>query len=90
MATMYTVLGGTLLSLGVTLSNQGSQVIANGSYVGAGKLVLTPKTFTLKYFFLLPLDIFKFAFINFPVAEISGFVEMQVFSWYCLLGPCKG
>ncbi|RVW46261.1 Protein activity of BC1 complex kinase 7, chloroplastic [Vitis vinifera] len=36
MATMYTVLGGTLLSLGVTLSNQGSQVIANGSYVGAG------------------------------------------------------
>ena len=62
MATMYTVLGGTLLNLGVTLGNQGSQVIANGSYVGAGKLFLTPKTFTLKYFFLLPLDIFKFAF----------------------------
>ncbi|RVX08308.1 Protein activity of BC1 complex kinase 7, chloroplastic [Vitis vinifera] len=80
MATMYTVLGGTLLNLGVTLGNQGSQVIANGSYVGAGKLFLTPKTFTLKYFFLLPLDIFKFAFINFPVAEISGFIKMQAFS----------
>ena len=80
MATMYTVLGGTLLNLGVTLGNQGSQVIANGSYVGAGKLFLTPKTFTLKYFFLLPLDIFKFAFINFPVAEISSFVKMQAFS----------
>ncbi|KAL6330052.1 hypothetical protein AAG906_039969 [Vitis piasezkii] len=36
MATMYTVLGGTLLSLGITLSNHGSQVISNGSYVGAG------------------------------------------------------
>ncbi|KAA8524877.1 hypothetical protein F0562_011300 [Nyssa sinensis] len=36
MATMYTVLGGTLLNLGVTLSNQGNQVIANGSFIGAG------------------------------------------------------
>lgn len=36
MATMYTVLGGTLLNLGVTFSNTGSQVIANGSFVGAG------------------------------------------------------
>ena len=79
MATIYTVLGGTLLNLGVTLANQGSQVIANGSYVGAGKLYLTPKTFTLEYFFFLPLDIFKFAFINFPVAKISGFVKMQAF-----------
>lgn len=38
MATMYTVLGGTLLNLGVTLTSQGSQVIANGSFVGAEKL----------------------------------------------------
>ncbi|KAF8409743.1 hypothetical protein HHK36_005822 [Tetracentron sinense] len=37
MATMYTVLGGTLLNLGVTFSNQGSQVIANGSFIGAGE-----------------------------------------------------
>ncbi|KAL6999878.1 Protein ACTIVITY OF BC1 COMPLEX KINASE 7, chloroplastic, variant 2 [Sarracenia purpurea var. burkii] len=36
MATMYTVLGGTLLNLGVTFSNQGIQVIANGSFIGAG------------------------------------------------------
>ncbi|KAK3034002.1 hypothetical protein RJ639_033287 [Escallonia herrerae] len=36
MATMYTVLGGTLLNLGVAFSNQGGQVIANGSFVGAG------------------------------------------------------
>ncbi|XP_015880814.3 protein ACTIVITY OF BC1 COMPLEX KINASE 7, chloroplastic [Ziziphus jujuba] len=36
MATLYTVLGGTLLNLGVTLSSQGSQVIANGSFIGAG------------------------------------------------------
>ncbi|KAJ6343256.1 hypothetical protein OIU76_005068 [Salix suchowensis] len=36
MATMYTVLGGTLVNLGVTFSNQGSQVIANGSFIGAG------------------------------------------------------
>ncbi|XP_061961857.1 protein ACTIVITY OF BC1 COMPLEX KINASE 7, chloroplastic isoform X2 [Populus nigra] len=36
MATMYTVLGGTLLNLGVTFSNQGSQVFANGSFIGAG------------------------------------------------------
>ncbi|KAL9243963.1 hypothetical protein vseg_017791 [Gypsophila vaccaria] len=36
MATMYTVLGGTLLNLGVTFSSQGSQMVANGSFVGAG------------------------------------------------------
>ncbi|KDP29949.1 hypothetical protein JCGZ_18518 [Jatropha curcas] len=36
MATMYTVLGGTLLNLGVTFSSQGSQVFANGSFIGAG------------------------------------------------------
>lgn len=36
MATMYTVFGGTLVNLGVTLSSQGDQFIANGSFVGAG------------------------------------------------------
>ncbi|XP_022758910.1 protein ACTIVITY OF BC1 COMPLEX KINASE 7, chloroplastic [Durio zibethinus] len=36
MATIYTVLGGTLLNLGVTFSSQGSQIIANGSFLGAG------------------------------------------------------
>ncbi|KAK4492911.1 hypothetical protein RD792_000238 [Penstemon davidsonii] len=37
MATIHTVLGGTLLNLGVTFSNQGSQIIANGSFVAAGE-----------------------------------------------------
>ncbi|KAI3695358.1 hypothetical protein L1987_78354 [Smallanthus sonchifolius] len=36
MATMYTVIGGTLVNIGVTLSTQGNQLIANGSFVGAG------------------------------------------------------
>ncbi|KAK9075522.1 hypothetical protein SSX86_003846 [Deinandra increscens subsp. villosa] len=36
MATMYTVIGGTLVNIGVTFSTQGSQLIANGSFVGAG------------------------------------------------------
>ncbi|KAK6918716.1 ABC1 atypical kinase-like domain [Dillenia turbinata] len=36
MATMYTVVGGTFVNLAVTLSNQGSQVFANGSFIGAG------------------------------------------------------
>jgi hypothetical protein len=36
MATMYTALGGTLLNIGVTLNSQGNQLIANGSFVGAG------------------------------------------------------
>ncbi|RDX61866.1 Protein ACTIVITY OF BC1 COMPLEX KINASE 7, chloroplastic, partial [Mucuna pruriens] len=36
MATMYSVLGGTLLNLGVTLSSQGNQAFANGSFLGAG------------------------------------------------------
>ncbi|CAK9151860.1 unnamed protein product [Ilex paraguariensis] len=40
MATMYTVLGGTLLNLGVTFSNQGGQVIANGSFIGAGVFLI--------------------------------------------------
>ncbi|XP_057955180.1 protein ACTIVITY OF BC1 COMPLEX KINASE 7, chloroplastic isoform X2 [Malania oleifera] len=35
MATMYTVLGGTLLNLGVTFSSQGSSVFANGSFISA-------------------------------------------------------
>ncbi|PIA58322.1 hypothetical protein AQUCO_00500327v1 [Aquilegia coerulea] len=36
MATMYTVLGGTLANIGVTCISQGSQAFANGSFVGAG------------------------------------------------------
>ncbi|KAG0550019.1 hypothetical protein BDA96_01G303900 [Sorghum bicolor] len=36
MATMYTALGGTLLNVGVTLNTQGNQIIANGSFIGAG------------------------------------------------------
>ncbi|KAJ6836082.1 protein ACTIVITY OF BC1 COMPLEX KINASE 7, chloroplastic [Iris pallida] len=36
MASMYTALSGTLLNVGVTLSGQGNEVIANGSFVGAG------------------------------------------------------
>ncbi|KAI4308535.1 hypothetical protein L6164_031594 [Bauhinia variegata] len=36
MATMYTVIGGTLLNLGVTLSSQGNVAFANGSFIGAG------------------------------------------------------
>ncbi|XP_052207090.1 protein ACTIVITY OF BC1 COMPLEX KINASE 7, chloroplastic [Diospyros lotus] len=39
-ATMHTVLGGTLLNLGVTLSTQGYQVAANGSFIGAGVFML--------------------------------------------------
>ncbi|RZB66778.1 Protein ACTIVITY OF BC1 COMPLEX KINASE 7, chloroplastic isoform A [Glycine soja] len=35
MATMYTVLGGTLLNLGITMSSQGNITIANGSFIGA-------------------------------------------------------
>ncbi|KAJ1277195.1 hypothetical protein BS78_05G276300 [Paspalum vaginatum] len=38
MATMYTALGGTLLNVGVTLNSQGNQIIANGSFIGAGRL----------------------------------------------------
>ncbi|CAD5173492.1 unnamed protein product [Musa acuminata subsp. malaccensis] len=36
MATMYTALSGTLLNVGVTLSSQGNQTFANGSFIGAG------------------------------------------------------
>jgi hypothetical protein len=41
MATMYTVLGGTLLNIGVNLSSQGNQTFANGSFVGAGDIYIT-------------------------------------------------
>ncbi|KAG4952788.1 hypothetical protein JHK87_038382 [Glycine soja] len=40
MATMYTVLGGTLLNLGITMSSQGNITIANGSFIGAGDKIL--------------------------------------------------
>ncbi|QCE01941.1 hypothetical protein DEO72_LG7g3242 [Vigna unguiculata] len=36
MATMYTVLGGTLLNLGITMSNQGNVAMGNGSFIAAG------------------------------------------------------
>lgn len=36
MATMYTVCGGTLLNVGVALSSQGNEAMANGSFVAAG------------------------------------------------------
>uniref|UniRef100_A0A0E0LYV2 ABC1 atypical kinase-like domain-containing protein n=1 Tax=Oryza punctata TaxID=4537 RepID=A0A0E0LYV2_ORYPU len=36
MATVYTALSGTLLNVGVTLSSQGNQIVANGSFIGAG------------------------------------------------------
>lgn len=39
MATMYTVIGGTLVNIGVTFSTQGSQLIANGSFVAAGVFI---------------------------------------------------
>ncbi|KAJ4755149.1 Protein kinase superfamily protein [Rhynchospora pubera] len=39
MATMYTALGGTLLNVGVTLNSQGNQLVANGSFVGAGVML---------------------------------------------------
>lgn len=50
MATIYTVLGGTLLNLGVTFSSQGSQAIANGSFVGAGDLLPSLKDSLKKIF----------------------------------------
>ncbi|BAT85180.1 hypothetical protein VIGAN_04269000 [Vigna angularis var. angularis] len=36
MATIYTVLGGTLLNLGITMSNQGNVAMGNGSFIAAG------------------------------------------------------
>ncbi|WOK99812.1 hypothetical protein Cni_G08524 [Canna indica] len=36
MATMYTAFSGTLLNVGVTLSSQGNQTIASGTFIGAG------------------------------------------------------
>jgi hypothetical protein len=39
MATMYTAMGGTLLNIGVTLNSQGNQIIANGSFIGAGRFL---------------------------------------------------
>jgi hypothetical protein len=36
---MYTAMGGTLLNIGVTLNSQGNQIIANGSFIGAGRFL---------------------------------------------------
>ncbi|KAM0942588.1 putative ABC-type Cd(2+) transporter [Dioscorea sansibarensis] len=36
MATIYTILSGSLLNVGVSLSGQENQLIANGTYIGAG------------------------------------------------------
>lgn len=41
MGTMYSVLGGVLLNLGLSLNIQGSRAVANGSFLGAGKWILT-------------------------------------------------
>lgn len=39
MAAIYTVLSGSLLNVGVSLSVQGNELIANGTYIGAGKSI---------------------------------------------------
>ncbi|KAJ0733373.1 putative ABC-type Cd(2+) transporter [Helianthus annuus] len=39
MATMYTVIGGTLINLGVAFSTLGKQLLAKGSFVAAGILI---------------------------------------------------
>lgn len=52
MATMYTAMGGTLLNVGVTLSSQGNQIIANGSFIGAGRVILLVKVFLNEFFIL--------------------------------------
>uniref|UniRef100_A0A1D1ZLZ5 Uncharacterized protein sll1770 n=1 Tax=Anthurium amnicola TaxID=1678845 RepID=A0A1D1ZLZ5_9ARAE len=36
MATIYTVLGGSLLNVGITFVGQGNQAIASGTFIGAG------------------------------------------------------
>ncbi|KAJ8423823.1 hypothetical protein Cgig2_017386 [Carnegiea gigantea] len=36
MATMYSVMFSTFLNLGITLTSQGSQIVANSSFLGAG------------------------------------------------------
>jgi len=40
MATMYTVLGGTLLNLGISMSNQGNVAMGNGSFIAAGDYII--------------------------------------------------
>ncbi|XP_042426895.1 protein ACTIVITY OF BC1 COMPLEX KINASE 7, chloroplastic-like isoform X1 [Zingiber officinale] len=40
MATIYTAASGTLLNIGVTLSSLGNQLIANGSFIGAGVFLI--------------------------------------------------
>ena len=46
---MYTVMGGTLLNLGITLSAQGNQAVASGSFVGAGELSFGGISLSLKF-----------------------------------------
>lgn len=70
MATMYTVCGGTLLNLGVTFTGQGSQIIANGSFIGAGD----PSDANISQ--LKP----KFIFIKVLLADSLKFIKMQEFS----------
>ncbi|XP_028551767.1 protein ACTIVITY OF BC1 COMPLEX KINASE 7, chloroplastic-like [Dendrobium catenatum] len=50
MATIYTALGGTLFNVGVNLSSQGNQTIANGAFIGAGvfSLLLTKSLHRVK------------------------------------------
>lgn len=49
MATMYSVMGGTLLNLGITLGSQGNQAVASGSFVGAGELFFDGVSSNLKF-----------------------------------------
>lgn len=77
MATMYTVIGGTLLNLGVTFTSQGSQMFANGSFIGAGEFFRT----------IFRFDEFELHLFLLPKLTLS--FCMQVFSWLSWLGPCK-
>ena len=47
MTTMYTVVGGALLNLGAFLSSEGYQLIAKGSFIGAGDHDMFPPSSSL-------------------------------------------
>lgn len=72
MATLYTVLSGTLVNSGIALSGQGTQVLANGSFVGAGIYAFGFKL----------VDRLICMFNSNPFSDTS-LTYVQVFSCYC-------
>ncbi|URE35537.1 ABC1 family [Musa troglodytarum] len=76
MATMYSVLSGTLLNVGVTFGSQGQQAIATGSFIGAAMAsdLIQPRDVCVVGVARTPMGSFLGALSSLPATKLGSIV----------------